>query len=61
MIELGSLMKNEYWIVLTKNKTLQNEKDFERELQIKLLEHKPRTLEYRQNVNFANGPVVGYP
>ena len=32
-----------------------------KELQIKLLEHKPRTLEYQQNVNFANGPIVGYP
>ena len=44
-----------------KNKTLENEKDLERELQIKLLEHKPRTLEYQQNVDFANGAVVGYP
>ena len=44
-----------------KNKTLENEKDLERELQIKLLEHKPRTLEYQRNVNFANGPIVGYP
>ena len=44
-----------------KNKTLENEKDLERELQIKLLEHKPRTLEYQWNVDFANGPIVGYP
>ena len=44
-----------------KNKTLENEKDLERELHIKLLEHKSRTLEYQQNVNFANGPIVGYP
>ena len=39
-----------------KNKTLENEKDLERDKTIK-----PRTLEYQQNVNFANGPIVGYP